>query len=315
MIVLSLDIGGTHLRIGAIDQGGTVLKCEKLPTASVIHSGNVLSDLSAFVRSFSAGLSVDAIAIGFPATLDRSRRVVVQAPNIPFMENLPVCDDLQKEFSVPVFAERDVTFSLLYDVEKYRLPKEGMICGIYFGTGIGNAILLDGKPLTGRHGTAGELGHIPVPGCGIPCGCGNAGCMEAFAGGKALVRLQKERYPDTPVGEIFTRHRRDQHLLDVIDGMAVSVATEVNILDPDYILLGGGVLNMSDFPRSVLEEQIIKHVRKPLPCRELNLIFTEDEPEKSVLGGAVYARRNLEDGSDPLESNVAASFPSFINGL
>lgn len=289
MIVLSLDIGGTHLRIGAIDQGGTVLKFEKLPTASVIRSGNVLSDLSAFVRSFSAGLSVDAIAIGFPATLDRSRRVVVQAPNIPFMENLPVCDDLQKEFSVPVFAERDVTFSLLYDVEKYQLPKEGMICGIYFGTGIGNAILLDGKPLTGRHGTAGELGHIPVPGCGIPCGCGNVGCMEAFAGGKALVRLQKERYPDTPVGELFTRHRHNRPLLDVIDGMAVSVATEVNILDPDYILLGGGVLSMSDFPRSVLKEQIIKHVRKPLPCRELNLIFTEDEPEKSVLGGAVYA--------------------------
>ena len=285
MIVLSLDIGGTHLRIGAIDQAGTVLKFEKLPTASVIHSGNVLSDLSAFVRSFSAGLSVDAIAIGFPATLDRSRRVVVQAPNIPFMENLPVCDDLQKEFSVPVFAERDVTFSLLYDVEKYQLPKEGMICGIYFGTGIGNAILLDGKPLTGRHGTAGELGHIPVPGCGIPCGCGNAGCMEAFAGGKALVRLQKELYPDTPVGELFTRHRHKH-------------------------LLGGGVLNMPDFPHSVFEEQIKKHIRKPLPCRELNLIFTEDEPEKSVLGGAVYACGILEGGGESL-----ASFPSFINGL
>ena len=96
----------------------------------------------------------------------------------------------------------------------------------------------------------------------------------------------------------------------VIDGMAVSVATEVNILDPDYILLGGGVLNMTDFPRSVLEEQIIKHVRKPLPCRELNLIFTEDEPEKSVLGGAVYARGILEGGGESL-----ASFPSFINGL
>ena len=95
MIVLSLDIGGTHLRIGTVGQGGSVLNFEKLPTASVIRSGNVLSDLAGFLRSFSAGLSVDAIAIGFPATLDRSRRVVVQAPNIPFMENLPVCDYLQ----------------------------------------------------------------------------------------------------------------------------------------------------------------------------------------------------------------------------
>ena len=293
MTVLSADIGGTNFRLGAVKEDGSIVKFEKVPTSAVFSSGNVLSDLEDMLRTFSEGISFDAIAIGFPATLNRERTQVVQAPNISFMENVPVCEHLQKAFGVPVLSERDVTFALCYDAEKYRLPNEGLICGIYFGTGIGNAILVDGKPLTGRHGSAGELGHIPVPGCKIPCGCGNIGCLEAVAGGKALARIQKAQYPETPIGDMFSLHGRDQALLDFVDGMAVAVTTEVNILDPDQLLLGGGVLNMKDFPRDLLDEKIREHTRKPLPWRELHLIYAEDEADKSVVGGAIYARRKL----------------------
>ncbi len=293
MTVLSADIGGTNFRLGAVEEDGSLLKFEKVPTGSVFSSGNVLSDLERLLHSFSAGISVDAIAIGFPATLNRERTRVAQAPNIPFMENVPVCEYLKKVFGVPVLAERDVTFALCYDAEKYHLPSEGLICGVYFGTGIGNAILVDGKPLTGRHGSAGELGHIPVRGCQIPCGCGNIGCLEAVAGGKALARIQREQYPETPIGDMFSLHGLDQALLDFVDGMAIAVTTEVNILDPDQILLGGGVLNMKDFPRGLLDKKIREHTRKPLPWQELNLIYTEDEADKSVVGGAIYACRKL----------------------
>lgn len=293
MTVLSIDIGGTNFRIGTVREDGSIAKFDKVPTASVIHSGNVLEDLAQYLKAYSTDAVFDAVAIGFPATLNKQRTQVVQAPNIPFMENLPVCDYLQKELQVPVLAERDVTFSLCYDVKKYHLPDKGIICGIYFGTGIGNAILIDGKPLTGSHGTAGELGHIPVTGCDISCGCGNRGCMEAFAGGKALARIQQEHFSETPIGDLFTRHGKDQILLCFIDGMATAVTTEINILDPDYILVGGGVLNMKDFPRDLLDERICEHTRKPLPCRELKLLYTEDEVDKSVRGGAIYVRRQL----------------------
>ena len=293
MTVLSIDIGGTNFRIGAVCKDGRVVKFDKVPTASVFHSGNVMADLAQYLKTFSAGIALDAAAIGFPATLNKERTQVLQAPNIPFMENLPVCDYLQKELQVPVLAERDVTFALYYDAEKYCLADEGIICGIYFGTGIGNAIIIDGKPLTGRHGTAGELGHIPVVGYDIPCGCGNRGCMEAYAGGKALAAIQRKYFPETPISNLFTRHGREQVLLDFIDGMAAAVTTEINILDPDHILLGGGVLNMKDFPHGVLNERICAHTRKPLPWQELQLIYAEDEPDKSVKGGAIYARRQL----------------------
>ena len=259
MTVLSIDIGGTNFRLGAVRDDGTVAKFDKVSAEAVFQSGNVLEDLSQIIRDFSSDLSFDAVSVGFPATLNRERTRVVQAPNIPFMEEIT----------------------------------EGVICGIYFGTGIGNAILVGGTPFTGRHGTAGELGHIPVPGCSIPCGCGNIGCLEAYAGGKALARIRRDRYPETPIEEIFSCHGEEKELLEVIDGMAVAVSTEINILDPDQVLLGGGVLSMKDFPRARLEQKIREHTRKPLPWQELELIYTGDEPDKSVIGGAVYARRKL----------------------
>ena len=293
MRVLSVDIGGTNFRVGIVSENGTIEKLDRIPTDSVIRSGNVLEDLFRFLSGYPDGIFFDAVAIGFPATLNRERTQVVQAPNIPFMEALPVCAFLENRIHLPVLAERDVTFALCYDVEKYQLPSDGLICGIYYGTGIGNAILLNGTTLAGRHGAAGELGHIPVLGSTVRCGCGNIGCLEAVAGGKALARIQKERFPETPINEMFLRHGQEQALVELIDGMAMAAATEINILDPDQVLLGGGVLNMQGFPRELLDQKIREHTRKPLPCRELNLVYTEDEPEKSVVGGAIYACRKL----------------------
>ena len=299
MTILSVDIGGTHFRAGAVRDDNSVISFDRVSTASVFRSGDMLADLAEYLQGFSSEIGAKAVAIGFPATLNRERTRVVQAPNIPFMEDLPVCEYLQEALGVPVLAERDVTFALCYDTEKYRLPCEGLICGIYFGTGIGNAILLDGRPLTGRNGAAGELGHIPVPGCAVPCGCGNIGCLEAIAGGKALARIQAEHFHETPIEEIFSCHGTEPALLDFIDGMAAAAATEINILDPDQLLLGGGVLNMKDFPRGLLDERIRVHTRKPLPWRELHPIYTGDEPDKSVVGGAIYARRKLRMGIPP----------------
>lgn len=295
MGIIGIDIGGTNFRIGLVEEM-QVLRFRKVPTASVIRTEDVLGDIAGFIREFAEGLAYEAVAIGFPATLDRDRKKVLQAPNLQFMEDLPVVDRLQEELGVSVVAERDVTMALCYDTRKYGLPPEGMICGIYFGTGIGNAIQINGKPWKGHNGTAGELGHIPVAWSDVPCGCGNIGCMESLAGGKFLARLQKEQYPDTPIGEMFQQHGEEEALQDFIDRMAISVATEVNILDPDAVLIGGGVMNMPGFPRERLHERIYARLRKPYPAQSLKILYTEDEPDKSVIGGALYAVQMIQNG-------------------
>ncbi len=293
---VGIDIGGTHFRIGAVSPEGEVFHFRKLPSRQIFHSDAPLRDLSEYLASYRSvlaveGIEIEAVAIGFPATLDRERMRVLQAPNLSFMENLPVVATLTAQLNLPVFIERDVTMALCYDAKKYDVPMEGIICAFYFGTGIGNAICIDGRPLIGKNGTAGELGHIPADGSDLPCGCGNVGCMENLAGGKYLAHLQQTRYPDASIDELFALHGGEPQLLQFVDRMAECVATEINILDPDFVLLGGGVPAMKGFPRDVLNSRIRAHTRKPRPAENLSILYVGDEDDKGVVGAALYARQ------------------------
>ncbi len=286
--VIGMDIGGTNLRAGAVDSEGNVHGFKKLPVGEVLKSPDVMGDLAGFLSTCMQGLEIEALCLGFPATLDKKRKVVLQAPNIPHMENLAVADKLAELLGLPVLIERDVNLCMCYDMAKYNIPPEGVACGFYFGTGIGNAIFIDGKPYVGRHGAAGELGHIPADGSEELCGCGNLGCMENLAGGKYLIRCQKEKWPDCPPEELFIRH--GEELKSFVDRMAQTVCAELNILDPDHVIIGGGVSDIPGFPKDHLAERIYARCRKPYPADELKLIFADEDEKKGVIGAAIYKK-------------------------
>ena len=289
--IIGIDIGGTNFRIGLVGEDGTVSGFRKVSVKQVFTTQDPLADLSGYLKKYCAGVNVEAVSIGFPATLDAERQTVLQAPNLAFMEDLPVVRVLTEELKIPVYIERDVTMALVYDCHKYRVPNEGIICGFYFGTGIGNAISINGVPLVGRNGTAGELGHIPVDGSAEICGCGNVGCMEPLAGGRYLAHLCECVYTDCGIEALFLRHGNESLLRQFVNRMAMTVATEVNILNPHIILIGGGVPAMAGFPKECLLERIRFYARKPYPANDLNIIFAEDEEDKCVIGAAMYARK------------------------
>lgn len=286
--VIGMDIGGTNLRVGAVDAEGNVHDFKKLPVREVLRSPDVMGDLAAFLKDYVQDLEVEALCLGFPATLDKKRKVVLQAPNILHMENLPVADKLSELLGLPVLIERDVNLCMCCDMAKYNIPPEGVACGFYFGTGIGNAIFINGKPYVGRHGAAGELGHIPADGSEEVCGCGNFGCMENQAGGKYLIKNQKEKWPDCPQEELFIRH--GDELKVFVDRMAQAVCAELNILDPDYVIIGGGVPDIPGFPKEYLAELIYARCRKPYPADDLKLIFADEDEKKGVMGAAIYKK-------------------------
>lgn len=298
--IVGIDIGGTNFRIGAVGQGEKKANfLRKVPVKNVFCSEEPMKDLALCLKEYREflgknGMQISAVSIGFPATLDKERKIVLQAPNIPFMENMPVVQEVSRELCLPVFIEKDVNLALCYDGMKYGVSDSEVLIGCYFGTGIGNAISINGKFLSGKNGAAGELGHIPVDGNHSLCGCGNRGCMENIAGGKYLSHLCQTEYLNTKVGELFHVHGMDSVLRKFVDRMAMTVAAEINILDPDYVLIGGGVPNMKEFPLEYLEQKIREHVRKPYPERNLKLIFAEDEEDKCVVGAAVYAAEKMK---------------------
>ncbi|MEG1426143.1 MAG: allose kinase [Oscillospiraceae bacterium] len=297
--VVGIDVGGTNIRIGREESGGSLVDFRKVPCKSVFTGVRSAQALAKFVMDYVSenchGINPLAVAVGFPATLSANRDKVLQAPNVAGINGLEaaaVADIL----GIPVYFERDVNLLYLSDIAANSLKNQGVGVGIYVGTGIGNAIFINGVPLVGKDGAAGELGHIAIPGNKTPCGCGNVGCSECVASGWHLVELQKQFFPDTPIGELFLRHSADSELQEYTDAVACVIATEINLLNPEVIILGGGVLNMQGFPLEALKERIYAHARKPYPAESLRFYFSKDAVENGVLGGIVYAKSRCASG-------------------
>ncbi len=300
-LILGMDIGGTNLRAGLCGEDMTPTGLEIVSSAALFSDGRCLAALERFIRDYCArrldGHLPRAVSIGFPSTLDRRRRVVLSTPNLPGMDNLPVADALEEALGVPVFINRDVNLLMLCDIRRHRLPTDGVIIGCYIGTGLGNAIWVKGELLSGKNGVAGELGHIPVLGNDRVCGCGNTGCMETLAGGMALTDWLNEHFPGETIDELFLRHGAEPFVRRYVDTLAAAIATEVNILDPDAVILGGGVPQMKGFPLPYLTERLLARLRKPYPCEGLELIVSEDHQDSGVAGAGLYARSELEKGN------------------
>lgn len=291
--ILGMDIGGTNFRMGLVDDSFQVREMKVYPSASVYGSGNTVERFADCIRRYletsGAGEAVEAIAIGCPSVVDAERRRLYSSTNFPGLENVDLVEELEKRLHYRVFVEHDAYYLLASDIRTYGLDPSGTIVGCYFGTGLGAAMYIGGRPYIGKNGTACELGHLPVPMNDYPCSCGNRGCIEMFSCGKALERIAKSRYPKTQIGELFALHGEDPVLRDFVEYMSVPVAAMANIMDPHHLIVGGGLPQMKGFPREYLRERILAHTRKPYPAANLDLIFADGAAEKGIIGAAIRA--------------------------
>jgi len=297
VFVLGIDIGGTHVRLGLVTENHDLSNFTQLKTESVFKSNDPINDLSKmidnYIEKYAANKQISAVSIGFPSTVDKEAKVVLSTPNIPALQNIQVVDELFERLKLPVYINRDVNFLMLFDIYQQKISTSGVLLGFYFGTGIGNAIFIDGKPLRGKNGVTAELGHIPMMGDNLPCPCGSIGCLENHASGRYLASLTKNELKGTEISEIFTVHAEHPKVITFIENIAIAVALEVSLLDPEYIILGGGILQMKDFPKSLLEERIKDRTRKPFPSENLEIGYACVGQENGVIGASIYAFQQL----------------------
>jgi len=294
--VIGIDIGGTNLRMGMVTQDGELSHFIK-KSSSVLSTGQAVDALeeqiSAYIDQFDARNQVNAIAIGIPSIVSKDKKVLYSTPNLDGFNNINIPDPLSERLGVPVFIDRDVNFLLLNDIRQCKLDESKTILGFYVGTGLGNAICIEGKFLSGKNGVAGELGHIPMYGLTQKCTCGNIGCSEVLCSGRHLEELVKTNFPGTEISNVFTLHGDDEIITRFVTDLAIPIATEINILDPDYIVIGGGVISMCDFPKEKLIQAIYQCARKPYPAENLQIVFSKHTPQSGVLGSADYAYSKL----------------------
>ncbi len=292
--ILGMDIGGTNLRSGFVNDRFELSEF-RISSSQAICGEKAPENIAAYIGRLMAetGIRPDAISIGFPSTLDKARKRLLSTPNLEGLDDMNMVERLENALHIPVYIDRDVNLLFLCDCHANHLTGD-VIIGCYVGTGFGNVIAIGGEILVGKNGVAAELGHIPVRGLTVDCPCGNVGCVEMIASGKALKTLQETWYPEEAIGTLFTLHASDEPVRGFINDLALPIATEINILDPDEIILGGGVLQMDGFPKGALEDAIRLHARKPYPEQALRFHYSGEKQENGVIGAAILAFRHMK---------------------
>lgn len=297
--VVGLDIGGTNCRIGLVDQENNLYNPQIFCTADLQIYGSFLDGLLDFtkryINQYQDKYDIIAISMGFPSTINSKRDVLLSTPNIEGLDNIPIVSLCEEAFKIPVFINRDVNVLLYHDMNYFHIPKDEIILGFYIGTGLGNAIYINNEILLGKHGVAGELGHIPIIGSKKRCSCGNEGCIEAIAAGRYLEELCQTTFIGTSIKDIYVKHGDTPEIREQVEYLSIPIATEINIFDPHYIILGGGILQMEGFPKAMLEEYIIKHSRKPYPAEGLSILYALSEQENGIIGAGIYGFHMLEE--------------------
>jgi glucokinase len=261
---VGIDVGGTKTAAALVDADGSVLALETLPTPA----DDVDATLATIVKAARAVITPDVGAVGIAAAglVDWSAGELVFAPNLAW-RRVPLARYLTTELGVPVVADNDNTAAAWgeYVFGAGRGFKDLLLVGV--GTGIGGGIVSGGRLFHGAHGFAAEIGHIVMDPAGPFCGCGNRGCWEQLASGQAVTRAGRAAVregadtvlveltggdPDRITGPMVTQAARDADavsvaiLAEVGHWLGVGIGGLVNILDPEIVVMAGGVADAGD---------------------------------------------------------------------
>ncbi len=265
-VTVGVDMGGTSIKALVVAGDNCILATGKISTLAQ-KPAEAIKDLATLVKEsvVEAGLTlrqIDGVGIGAPGAVDPSRGIVHKAPNLGW-NNVPLGPELKKLLRVPIIVDNDVNVGTVGEHALGAGEQVREMVGIFVGTGIGAGIILGGKLYYGCRGSAGEIGHTVLEVDGPLCGCGRRGCVEALASRTAMERdvraaikagrksivleIMKERNRTRMTSGIIARalNKQDPVMREVMKRaqycLGLAVANVVNILDPERVVIGGGI--------------------------------------------------------------------------
>ena len=259
-LVFAVDLGGTHLRVALVDAGGKILQQLKQDTPKGDSADCVINALAAVAEKWRCNEQpVLAAAIMVPGAVDSDKAVVVQAPNLPSLVNFGLKAALEQRLGWPVLLENDANAAAVGEMWLGAARGYRDVVSVTLGTGVGGGVILGGELWRGAHGSAGEIGHATVdPFASLKCKCGNTGCLELYASATGIVRMTRESLSLFPESGLKDEGLTAEKVYDAGrdgDALAVAVfkragmylgiglANLINLIDPQIIVISGGVVN------------------------------------------------------------------------
>jgi glucokinase len=276
---IGVDLGGTNLRIAAVDEQGRLMEKVTLGTKTVLGRHQVLNDMCEAIRHVSdkykgtGGLL--GVGIGVPGIIDIQTGMVRESPNLRGWSDYPVRDEIEKRLGAPVILENDANVAAFGEKWLGAGRHVGDMAMLTLGTGVGGGIVLGGEIWHGMTGMAGEFGHMTVDPEGQQCGCGNRGCLEQYASATAIMRMAREAIAsgDAPglakaassdlefsAKEIYNLAiQGDEQARRIFRrvgrALGIALAAMVNGLNLEMYVIGGGVCEAWEaFSPTIFEE-------------------------------------------------------------
>lgn len=294
---IGVDLGGTNLRIAAVDDQAHLLEKVTLGTKVALGRDHVIDEMCAAIQHLSEkyqkNLNLRGVGIGVPGIIDMQTGMLRESPNLPGWSDYPVHDAIESRLNATVILENDANVATLAEKWLGAGRHVGDMAMITMGTGVGGGLILNGKIWHGMNGMAGELGHITVEPEGNPCGCGNRGCVEQYASATGVMRMAREAIAmgksqalaraassdaefnareiynlaiqgDEAAKEIFQRVGR---------ALGIVLAGLINGLNLEMYVIGGGVSSAWDaFAPSIFDE-----------LRQRSMVYAATAPENPLV--------------------------------
>jgi glucokinase len=306
-----IDLGGTKIQTAIVDGRGEIQGEARRPTPTKGEPKDVAAAMAEALRDAAEGADVETkalsgVGVGSPGDANGKTGVVSSAKNLPGWEgSFPLAAALEEELGTEVKVGNDVQVATEAEFQLGAGREFQSLIGVFWGTGVGGGLVLDGKPWVGR-GAAGEIGHMVVKRGGAKCPCGRRGCMEAYAGRSAMeaeARRQHEEGHKTDLFKLMEKHGKPRltsgiweraldhgdHLAEklierAVEALGTGVASAVNLIDPEAVIIGGGLgIRFGERLLDPLTEEMGKHLfvdERPPAIRVASL---------GDLGGAIGA--------------------------
>ncbi len=317
--VIGMDMGGTKILAGVVGLDGNVLGTAKRATKAAAGPDAVIERMIKTAQNAveAAGLKMDdiaAVGTGAPGPLDPDRGIVLRTPNLPGWDNVPLAKLLGEGLAIPAFVENDVNLGTLGEHALGAGTGVKDMVGIFVGTGIGGGLILDGALRQGWRKACAEVGHMIMLAEGPLCGCGNRGCLEALASRTAIERdiwggIKAGRECMIPEligkdgrltsGELAEAWEKGDPLVREVLGrsqfyLGLAVASLVNLLDPEMIVLGGGVIEaLGETYLEPIRAVAYQYFINKRGARDVKIVPAKLGDLAGLLGAATWARLQL----------------------
>lgn len=312
MYTIGIDLGGTNIAAAIVSEEGKILIKESIPTHRERSDEEIIKAMAELSVSLieKAGMDksqIHSIGIGSPGMVDSEKGTLIYANNLNF-RNSSVAKVFQRYFNVPVYLENDANAAAFGEYESGAGKKYRDMVAVTLGTGVGGGIIIDGKIISGSFGGGGEIGHAVILADGDECSCGRKGCWESYSSATGLIKHAKQiaiNHPESLLNKLVkgdldkmnakipfdAAQKGDTWATMLIDDyikyLAIGLTNVIHYLQPQVIVLGGGVSKQGDNLIIPLQQKIEKEIYGGKEFFKTEIKIAELGNEAGIIGAAM----------------------------